>query len=399
MTSSMRVFLLSVFMVAACRHEDVFPVRLDPDHDEQVVSVNSGIRIAIPADFRLASGWSDGYALVFRDHGKRMVAPNGGWAGKLIHQQPPGWVTTVGWSEDGQTLYDFSKQILEIDLVGRRLRTLTNYRVLSSGWPVVYPLGDARYFLSDHENNRLIFVTDRSLREQDTRVEAIDLSSGAASVLVDASDHPLLSSSSWDVIPDTGHVFIPYKSRLFVFDLVTGRKVKEIPLFDGEIAKIQLSPDGKALLVERRRRSPSGNFELIGFGLLNLESNELRPLLDWGHSFRFSPDGGDIAFIKGRSELWRFNVAKEQTDRVLAVEDSLKHRNLLHYADPAWSPDGRMLAAGLATLRGPGPHDFIFHTLVLDLTDKAVVYHEAYWKDLSWAPNADVFNGWPGPVD
>lgn len=103
-----------------------------------------------------------------------------------------------------------------------------------------------------------------------------------------------------------------------------------------EIGAIDWSPDGRRLAVQKREG---------GICLLDLsESSALKALSDFGYEPAWSPDGSMIAFshqapylVWEDNKIWIFHLADSSFQK--ASPD-----NLRSYDSPTWSPDGRWLA-------------------------------------------------------
>jgi hypothetical protein len=370
----------------------------------QKVRLPSGVYMSIPAAFTMADAIDSNYALVFRDGPYRRVAIGGSSDVRMLHNLPGksgnrSVGLSVEWSPDGRKVYDFNEQIIETDIPSGTTRELTAYHIrwyprISDCTPVGWP----RAFYYDAPRERLIYRAYahgywdwREIRRKG--LMALSVGDCKETVLIDEKTLPP-HIYGCDIAIEQNRVYVREKGRITIWTL-EGSKVGAIAIFENERGEIMLSPDRRTLLMERiavTKPDPREGYERLeekGFCLVDIESGKVSPQLDWGHSFRWSPKGDQIAFLERDTGLWIYDLKASAPRQLVAVQRSVGESDR-HYAPPAWSRDGRMLAAGLCTLVGPRWFDFAYHTVVVDFETKKVTCIPEGWDDLCWAPDASL---------
>lgn len=301
------------------------------------------------------------------------------------------------WSRDGTRIYDFDgSQIFEFDVL-RKLRTdLTAYRIdRRTAWPDYLPTGSPTRFHLDRPRQRLLYLSYRWKESMETftsRLVALSLQDRKETILIDENTLPK-GVLAHDLAPEEDRLYTREQWSLSVWTLA-GKKLASIPLNKEEKGALVLSPDRRILIVERAIPPDQGPWTYKGFGLLDTRAHRLEPQIGWGHHFRWSPDGRQIAFLNKDNELWLFDVQTKGTRQLVVCDRSVTRDYAEYYDSPAWSPDGRMLSAFLSTYLGT-PHDFAFHTIVVDFGTKELCCFPTYWIYRSWAPDTSVFQGQP----
>jgi hypothetical protein len=342
----------------------------------------------------------DSYSLVFRQSSHLSVLDPGQTEPRRVQiAQGFGcfWSTPV-WSADGASMFDCEGQVIAVSSRTGEARALTSYPVSRGwrdgwkrGWPARRPTGEAPRFVHDAANNTLYAVTvsNKVHPEQSelARLIAINLSDGSHGIVLDgkALQEQILS---WALSLKRGRFYGATSSGVTVWSL-DGEKIGERASLPGEVRELSLSPDDETLLAEMFRRGSREEIVHLGAWLLDAESLETTNELQWGHSFRWSSDGGRIAFLKLSEELWIFNIDDASLERlawVLPSVDAPEWSRCRYFASPAWSGDDCMLACGLASHAGPSPHEYNFYTLILDLAHREARVIPEYWTYLSWSP-------------
>jgi hypothetical protein len=82
-----------------------------------------------------------------------------------------------------------------------------------------------------------------------------------------------------------------------------------------------------------------------GICAISLTGGVRRQISRFGGGPAWSPDGKQIAFMKGDAELWLADAGDGGLKRVAGVEEpaGLQERSVGYDIPPRWSPDGRLL--------------------------------------------------------
>jgi Tol biopolymer transport system component len=152
------------------------------------------------------------------------------------------------------------------------------------------------------------------------------------------------------ISPDARYIaFISAKGdgeNLVIRQVSTGSEIELVPpdgsLYDG----VTLSPDGNYVYVVRSQRENSAYADLLRVPVLGGTLVQL--LRDIDSPVAFSPDGRQIAFVRGIPDSSEFQLVVAGADG--SGEKILLHRPTIistslgtNLRAPAWSPDGRSI--------------------------------------------------------
>jgi serine/threonine protein kinase/Tol biopolymer transport system component len=139
---------------------------------------------------------------------------------------------------------------------------------------------------------------------------------------------------------------------IWVRQVATGSEVEVVPPNDPGISAVEFAPDGEYLLFRRWDSPDSPELHSI-FRVPTLGGEVRRIVFDADGLPSFSPDGQRFAFrrgIPGRGVALMVADADGSGERELAIGDGM--------GSPAWSPDGRTIAAMLWSPEGWRPFAF-----------------------------------------
>ena len=141
-------------------------------------------------------------------------------------------------------------------------------------------------------------------------------------------------------------------SSVRVRQIATGADLEVVPAEDGIFEGLSFTPDGNYLFYRKRRRDAPSYSALMQVASMGGASREVA--FDVDSRATFSPDGRSIAFGRGVPQ-------ERHTNLVVRDLAAGKERDLVRFDDPrtisaapAWSPDGRTIAVGVADAKGGG---------------------------------------------
>ena len=141
--------------------------------------------------------------------------------------------------------------------------------------------------------------------------------------------------------------------------------------------------------------SPNG--EWIGYSngeglwIVRPDGRDRKQILDFGHSFDFSPDGRWLAFVKD-AQIWKIRLNDDMTpDYSSLTQLTFEGRNF----SPDWSPDGKKIVYD-SNVDGPGYSIWIMDS---DGNNKREVVIGG--RNADWSPDGTrlVYEGSPGMTD
>jgi eukaryotic-like serine/threonine-protein kinase len=155
------------------------------------------------------------------------------------------------------------------------------------------------------------------------------------------------------------------RQSLWIKQVASSNSIQLSPFAETRYRGLAFSPDGSFLYFARRDKNQS---ELVLYRLPLLGGRPKQILIGVDSVVTFSPDGAQLAFVReypthGESALIIANI-DGSGERKLAV-----HKSPLFYSvdGPAWSPDGKTIAAALCNAGG----DFHYRIMLTPVTGGA----------------------------
>lgn len=412
---------------------ELAPLEAEPDDSWSVdTGTERGTRVAIPRGptLTLVGRWAqrttmwDDTALVFRDDGKNLLVLDGKSAkARLVWEYPHrAWGPTAGagFSSDGSTLIawlDFEQQLVALDVGTGAMRSLTdldshiwNYKsdkhldprpVSRQGGPVENADDGLLLFLLDEESNDEVAPWQRRAGRGGVWLACLNLGDSTLTPLFGKNLLPPVIFS-WDLSLLRSRLYTlgkaqtryqPDEPRQLEERRLNGQLVRNWPEPEGGIAAIQLSPDEKFLLLERRFKPgmptpgiPLDDYEHKhhemldaaedgGFVLLDLDSEAMIGGPHDGAQACWAPDGDRIVYADGFSVRLGSVSARRSTTLIHGPPTGEWVWPPWH--DFVWSPDGERLAMTV------GGRDL---ALLLDLGTREYVLVPHSAQDKAWAP-------------
>jgi Tol biopolymer transport system component len=141
------------------------------------------------------------------------------------------------------------------------------------------------------------------------------------------------------------------QQSLWVRQVATGSQVEIVPAQDQAIGEVCFSPDGEYLYY--LKRDPEAPLYRALYQVASLGGTPRKILFDVDAAPAFSPDGRELAFVRGYPHLGESALLLSRTDgsseRKLVV---MKQPEALVLVAPSWSPDGTRIA--MFTSHDPG---------------------------------------------
>jgi eukaryotic-like serine/threonine-protein kinase len=193
------------------------------------------------------------------------------------------------------------------------------------------------------------------------------------------------------ISPDRKYVAIVRRAgngySIWVRQVATESDVQVVPPSPLEVFHVVFSPDGDYLFFVRREGFVIAYSTL--FQVPTLGGPIRKVVFDIDSQVGFSPDGKQIAFIRG-------NPPKGESYLMVAAVDGTAERKLaivkgeVHFllSGPQWSPDGKQIAAFMGGANGPRGH-----LVLADVSSGKItpLGHTEFWfpDDLAWLPSGD----------
>ncbi|PAW67815.1 MAG: hypothetical protein B9S34_04360 [Opitutia bacterium Tous-C1TDCM] len=297
----------------------------------------------------------DGKRLLFTREGEQWFRKGykGSQAGQIwLHDTTTGGFTQVvadavsartpRWRPDGKGFYYVSARsgsfnLWEHDLASGRATQLTAFTDDAVMMPCVSRDGSTLVFRHLFDLYRL--RTGRGAKAE--KIEIWDESDAGPT----PADRRTLTSASEVAFSDDGlEVAFIAGGDLWVMDTVL-REPRQVTRTPEEERDPVFSPDGQRLffasdqggrsdLWQAERKRPDDYWWRND----RFELKRLTDDADVEQDLQFSPDGKQLAFVKGRGDLWTYDVAKSSATRVLEGWNRPQYQ---------WSPDGKWFVAAL----------------------------------------------------
>lgn len=244
------------------------------------------------------------------------------------------------WSPDGRTLYYASDRGGEQNVwahpLGGTPRPLTQFRDGRVLWPSIAADGRTIVFERDFGVWRLDVASGRA--EEVPIVRRGTPAGPAAERMVHSGDIREMA-----LAPDGKKVAFVVRGEVFSAASKEGDEAVRVSSTEQAESQLAWAPDSRRLVyVSLRDGAPA--VYLYDFGTRT--ETLLTRSAAGDHSPRFSPDGRQVAFVRGAGELRVMDVASRQ-DRLLATA-VLQRPPLTSDRPFVWSPDGRWIAYAAA---------------------------------------------------
>lgn len=204
------------------------------------------------------------------------------------------------------------------------------------------------------------------------------------------SDDPVFNA----VISPDGKYLAFTDRKGFYLKIVGTGETHSVPLPDGFIARpVSWFPDGSHVLANKLPGSgeqsniwmswkPPGAEEQPSIWTISVFGGNPRKLIENAEARSVSPDGSQIAFVRGEKnqEIWTVSSDGEQSRKIISEPGEM-------FGPVVWSPDSRRLAF---VRYGPGAHEEYVSIVVCNLVTKQsnVILSDLTLGDaLAWAPD------------
>jgi hypothetical protein len=129
---------------------------------------------------------------------------------------------------------------------------------------------------------------------------------------------------------------------LWVQQIATGSEIEAVPGQDNEIGDVSFSPDGDYLYY-RGRDPETPNYSAL-FQVASLGGTPRKLLFDVDTAVTFSPDGRQLAFIRGYPQLGEWALMVANADGSSERSSRSRNRAASGPRQPSWSLDGKRIA-------------------------------------------------------
>ena len=191
------------------------------------------------------------------------------------------------------------------------------------------------------------------------------------------------------------------KQSLWIRHIATGSNTQILPPVEAQYFGLTFSPDGNFLyFVRREPQNP-------GLGLLYqipvLGGNPRKLVEDVDSAVSFSPDGQQIVFLRNSSSDSSSKIIIAGADG--SGERVLAKLPLPGYADPAWSPDGKWIAASVTDPGGASLGRIVLLN-PKNGKEKTLFAANALFSKPAWMPDSsslalifrDLSSNWEGQI-
>ncbi len=174
------------------------------------------------------------------------------------------------------------------------------------------------------------------------------------------------------------------KQSLWIHQVASGSEVQVLPPDEVSFEGATFSPDGNYIYFTRWDR-PSSDGNLYAMPVLG---GKPRPLVrDIDTPISFSPDGKEFVFMRGDPIHGEYHIVIANTmtgkEKDLATRKTPLH---FEYVGPAWSPDGKTIAASAVDYSN-GAHWSILAISVADGSSREIYRSESKIGRLRWLPD------------
>ena len=186
------------------------------------------------------------------------------------------------------------------------------------------------------------------------------------------------------------HVVSDNGSSLWIRQTATGSNVQILPPVPNRYASLTFSPDGNYVYFTRE----DGRATFSLYRIATLGGTPQPIVRDVDSAVAFSPDGSQLAFIRGQPSRGKsaIFVARGDGSNLGELISHDMHTGFQLYSGLAWSPDGRKLAVPLGGFGPFGVGDALVETI--DVTSKAErPLTGRRWRavlGLAWLPDGGI---------
>jgi hypothetical protein len=357
---------------------------------------------AHPSKVRLADGWSNvdqldvPYSLVYHDRHLRVYDCRKAVSRPVPKNHGGTHRHTPIWSADGSLLFDVESQVISIDAATAEVRELTGWRLSRGRWidwwrkghPERHPSFSTPRFVHDAASNELIFMAcnlDDKTYDHGFDLLALNLDTLATRNLL-PNNLEEIQGTVWAISSDRRTIYGMRNGAVVAMSSSGSILCQFEPKPGVGVRDLILSNDDRFLVVEYFLADPVRRHSSAAV----LDARTLSKIrdIDSGQSFRFSPDGSELAYLDGFGKLVVASTDDWVQQTLVEIEplpDTPDWSQLRYYAPPAWSADGRMLACGMSRYLNK-PHQYDHYVILLDMERQETLFIPDFWRYLSWSP-------------
>ena len=389
---------------------------IEPNNITQI-KLDSGKKLFLTGKFEVRSILWGEHSIIYYARSNFKVLDVGRSSSWTLHKNSfKSWSRLSGpsLSAKGKTCFlwlDIKEQLTAFDVASGKRKSLTklpshiwNYKGDKHLDP--QPVWRDRGIVHDLEQNRLIFLIQEESNKDVAFWQRRSSRGGyqIAAVNPDTSKMTFLSGTnklkgkaySWDMSLKRKEMYIlVLKDEQLVLEVraLDGQLKRTMPLPEEGAVSLQLSPDEKMLLVEKRRDiRRRGEILGGGFVLIDLKTNRKIDGPSSGYCGAWSPDGQIVAYLDNW-QLWFYDVAK-RTNALIAFRESTgstPESTPPYWERPVWSSDSKMLAVNIGGDYIKNTNQLDAPTLIIDLQRQYAMIFQDYARDICWIPNPRPF--------